>query len=340
MNFELDDDQRLLADSAERFLTQQGQYEWQHIIDAGWLSLPFAEADGGLGGRLQDSMVLFQHLAKGLIVDPLWVNAYLAGAVVKRIQHPQREQWLSELMLGQAQFAVAIHEYEHAFSLTHHQTKAEVRLDGYCLNGSKCCVLNGEAAQHIFVLAQLSDQPALFVVKQDQPGVTILGHRLVDGARAAEVRFQNVLIDEVSLLSQGIAAVEIMQQALHESGLARMAEACGIIDLLVKDTLSFVKTRQQFGVSIGSFQALQHRLVDMFMMSEQCRSLLLAATLKAEQLDADAEQTFKHLQSMIKEYGQKIAQEAIQMHGGMGMTHEVNVGRFLKRLLAIGSTNV
>ncbi|MDO9534932.1 MAG: acyl-CoA dehydrogenase family protein, partial [Bacillota bacterium] len=107
-----------------------------------------------------------------------------------------------------------------------------------------------------------------------------------------------------------------------------------------KDTLSFVKTRQQFGVSIGSFQALQHRLVDMFMMSEQCRSLLLAATLKAEQLDADAEQTFKHLQSMVKEYGQKIAQEAIQMHGGMGMTHEVNVGRFLKRLLAIGSTNV
>ncbi|MDP1541093.1 MAG: acyl-CoA dehydrogenase family protein [Moraxellaceae bacterium] len=354
MNFELDDEQRLLADSAERFLTQSYSFEsrrqrvkqgrqldhdvWQAFADAGWFHLPFSEAEGGLGGRLQDSMVLMQTLAKGLIIEPLWANTYLAGSLIKRINHPLKQPWLESLMAGKGHFALAVHEYEQAFSITNScNTLATHEATGYRLNGRKCVVLNAELAQWIFVLANIDDELALLAVERDTAGVHVSGHRLVDGSRAAEVTFNNVLIAEENRLQASGGISLLMQQTLHEAGLALAAEACGIIDALMSTTLAFVKTRKQFGVAIGQFQALQHRLVNMFMMSENCRSLLYAATLKAEERHDDASVVYHRLQAMVAEYGRHIAQECIQLHGGMGMTDEVMVGHYLKRLLCIES---
>lgn len=354
MNFDLDDEQRLLADSAERFLTQSYSFDdrrqrmkqgsqldlnvWQAFVDAGWFQLAFSEAEGGLGGRLQDSMVLMQTLAKGLIIEPFWANTYLAGSLIKRIHHPLKQLWLEGLMTGMSHFAVAIHEYEQAFSISNSgNTFATYEVNGYRLSGKKCVVLNAELAQWLFVLANIDGDLALFAVERDQAGVNVSGHRLVDGSRAAEVTFNNVLIPAENRLQADDGISLLMQQTMHEAGLALAAEACGIIDALMSTTLAFVKTRKQFGVVIGQFQALQHRLVNMFMMSESCRSLLYAATLKAEERHADALLVYHRLQAMVTEYGRHIAQESIQLHGGMGMTDEVIVGHYLKRLLCIES---
>lgn len=353
MDFSLNDEQRLLQESAQKFIN--GSYGfarrhasihqhqsldagiWQQFAELGWLALPFAEADGGLGGSLADTMVLLQEFGRGLVVEPYIASVILGGGFLQRGGAAQKARYLSALMEGRLQIAVAIDEYEQAFSLASKGTLAHPEGDGFVLNGRKCTVLNGDKADLLIVLANCQNRGlGLFLVEAGSPGLHKHPHRTVDGHSAAEIALENVHVAaEAVLCPPGLEAQRIAEAVIAETILALGAEAVGALAILLHSTVSYAKTRQQFGVPIGSFQVLQHRMADMFMACEQCKSLLLAATLKTREGHADAAQAVHALKAQLGRGGRLIAQEAIQLHGGMGMTDELAIGHYFKRITAI-----
>ena len=304
MNFSLSDEQQMLADSARRFV--QGGYQtetlWRQFAELGWLALPFDEDDGGLGAGLVETMVLLEELGRGGVTTPYLATVVLGGGILRRADAACRARYLPDLMAGDLQLALAVDEQERVFAPENTALQAREEGGGFVLNGRKTVVLNGDQADRILVLARTGAEPgdpqglSLFLLDPHSPGVTLTPHRLVDGHRA---------------------------------------KAVGALSVLLDDTVEYSKTRKQFGVPIGSFQVLQHRMADMFMALEQTRSLLLAATLKTLEGHDDARQAVHALKARIGGAGRHIAQEAVQLHGGMGMTDELAVGHYFKRLTAM-----
>lgn len=354
MNFSLDDDQRLLQDSVNKFLQQRYDHDqrrarietlagvdaaiWQDMAEAGWLALPFAEAEGGLGGRPVDSMVMMQAFGEALVVEPYAVNCLYAGQLLAQSQYAERVSLLAEVMAGTHQLAVATDEYENRGDIQNIRVSVHAQGDSWRVTGVKACVYNGAMADTFFVLvrdAQAADGFAWLVVPRETPGVSVRSHRSVDGMMAAELRLDDVLLPASQRLTAAQGALALYQQARAVYLLGLGAEAVGMMEALVKQSVEYLKTREQFGVPIGSFQVLQHRAVNMYIAQEQGQSLLLAATLKWQEGHADAHQAIHALKAYVGSVGRQIAQDAVQLHGGMGMTHELRIGHYLKRLLAV-----
>lgn len=354
MNFSLDDDQRLLQESVNKFLAQQYDHDqrraridsltgvdkalWQQMAEAGWLALPFAEEHGGLGGRPVDTMVLMQSFGESLVVEPYAVNCLFAGQLLAQSEYSGRDNLLADLIAGAHQLAVATDEYENRGDVHNLQLAVQRDGNGLRLNGVKACVYNGSIADTFLVLvrdAHAADGFAWVVVPRSAEGVDVRAHRSVDGMMAAELRLNHVFIaaDQVLTSQDGALALYEHARAVYLLGLG--AEAVGMMDSLVKQSVEYLKTREQFGVPIGSFQVLQHRAVNMYIAQEQGQSLLLAATLKWQEGHDDAHHAIHALKAYIGTYGRLIGQDAVQLHGGMGMTHELKIGHYLKRLLAV-----
>lgn len=357
MDFSLSDDQKQLRDSIEKFIKGSYDFEkrchivkqsnsldpaiWTQFAELGWLALPFDEDDGGIGGTLIDTMVMLEAFGKGLIVEPYIPTVVLGGGFIKRGNAGQKGKYLEALIGGDLQAAFAVQEYEQTFSLGNISTRATLEGNGYNLNGRKCVVLNGDRADVLIVLARTSGAAGseegltLFLVNADTPGLMRTGHRLVDGSRAADICFDKVFVPGESLLGELNQGATLAKIVINEAILALGAEAVGILSVLLGNTVEYTKTRKQFGTAIGTFQALQHRMSNMFMACEQTRSLLLCATLKVHEGHADAQQAVHALKAQIGRAGRLIAQEAVQLHGGMGMTDELNIGHYFKRITAI-----
>lgn len=357
MDFSLNEEQRLLADSVERFVrgsypieTRRGIVHgqdsfspdiWRQFADLGWLMLPFDEADGGLGGSLVETLVVMEGFGRGLVVEPYVATVVTVGGFLRRADAAQKARWLPSLIEGALQGAFAVDEYEQVHDLAQTAMRARADGDGFVLDGVKACVLNGDRADLLVVLARTAGEPgdreglSLFLVDAASAGISRRGHRTVDGQRAAEIGFAGVRVGRDSLLGEAGQAHDLAAQVIAETILALGAEAVGALSVLIDTTVEYAKTRKQFGVAIGNFQALQHRMADMFMAGEQTRSLLLAATLKVLEGHADAALAVHALKVQIGTGGRRIAQEAIQLHGGMGMTDELSVGHYAKRLTAI-----
>ena len=343
MNFSLSDEQQMLADSARRFV--QGGYQaetlWRQFAELGWLALPFDEDDGGLGAGLVETMVLLEELGRGGVTTPYLATVVLGGGILRRADAACRARYLPDLMAGDLQLALAVDEQERVFAPENTALQVREEGGGFVLNGRKTVVLNGDQADRILVLARTGGEPgdqrglSLFLLDPDSPGVTLTPHRLVDGHRAARLQLDGVRLSADTLIFEKGAAFERIRQVLDEAILALGAEAVGALSVLLDDTVEYSKTRKQFGVPIGSFQVLQHRMADMFMALEQTRSLLLAATLKTLEGHDDARQAVHALKARIGGAGRHIAQEAVQLHGGMGMTDELAVGRYFKRITAM-----
>ena len=226
------------------------------------------------------------------------------------------------------------------FSLANTALRGEVGDTGIVLNGSKACVLNGDQADLLVVLARTAGVPgdrrglSLLLVPADAEGVERIAHRTVDGRQGAELRFRDVQVTADALIGELHQGYDIAQAVLLEGLLAIAAECTGSLSVLLAQTVEYSKTRQQFGVPIGTFQVLQHRMADMFIAMEQIRSLLLAATLKYSAGHDDAARAVHALKAQLGRGGRRIVQEAIQIHGGMGMTDELAVGHFAKRVTA------
>ena len=313
------------------------------MAELGWLGVTVPEACGGIGGGPVETMVLMEAFGAGLVVEPFFPSVVLGGSLVAMAgSEAQQQAVLPALVAGELKLAFAWVEGQSGYDLFDVETRAERRDGGYVLNGAKGVVLGAPTAGRLIVSARTAgasrdrDGIGLFLVDRDAGGVKLREYRTVDGLRAAEVAFENVAVDGGAVLGDPQGALPVIEAVAERAVAALCAEAVGAMDAVVRGTAEYLRTRKQFGRPIGAFQVLQHQLADMWMESEEARSMTYVATLRIDDPDpglrAKAISGAKHL---IGRYGRLIGQRAVQLHGGMGMTEEMRVGHYFKRLTMI-----
>jgi alkylation response protein AidB-like acyl-CoA dehydrogenase len=359
MDFSLSDEQVLLQDSVQRFIQNDYGFDirqkilesdegfsrkiWQSFADLGWLALPFSEADGGIGGGAVELMILLEAFGKGLVVEPYLSTVVLAGRCLEwGGSSQQKESTLAELIEGKCLGALAFVEPQARFNLSDVMTTATQEGDSYLLNGFKGVVLGGPTADFVVVPARTSGAQdddhgiSLFVVNTDAAGVTRRNYATVDGGRAAEFPFTDVKLADSAMLGVKDEGLALLQRVIDHAIMAIGAEAVGAMEVAYKLTVEYCKTREQFGQPIGKFQVLQHRMVDMFMEHEQSKSLLYMAAMRLDEgYDQAARKAVSALKVQIGKSGRFVGENAIQLHGGMGMTEEMSIGHYFKRLTII-----
>lgn len=351
MDFSLNEFQSMLADSVEKFVINEYEFDkrqanadsdagygtdtWEQFCELGWTALPFAEDDGGLDGGPIETMLLMQQFGRGLVVEPYLANVVMAGGLLRRLgSTEQKAKWLAPLIEGQLQAALAIAEPQNRYEFTDVATTAVRDGDDWVLNGKKSVVFNGGNADVLLIPAD-ADGLSVFAVAADSAGLTVQKYRTVDGSSAADLELQDVRVAADALLGEPGQALAALQAVVDDAILAVSAEAVGIMQALTDKTVEYCKNREQFGVPIGSFQALQHRMVDMLTASEQSYSLLLWATMANADGTEEAQDAIHAIKYQVGSAGKLVGQEAIQLHGGMGMSWEVDVGHYFKRLTVI-----
>ena len=359
MDFSFTEEQTLLQESVARFIQNDYAFEdrqklvkseggfsrenWSTFAELGWLGVPFSEADGGFGGGAVESMLMLENFGRGLVVEPYLATVVLAGGAIKYAgSQAQKEQWLAGLIDGSVLAAFAYAEPQGRFNLADLTTRAEADGDAWLLNGYKAVVLNGPAADLLVVSARTggdqrdSDGVSLFVVAADAEGVSRRDYPTVDGLRASEITFENVRLDANALLGTAGEALPVIERVIDDGIMAVGSEAVGCMEVLYKDTVEYCKTREQFGQPIGKFQVLQHRMVDMFMEHEQSKSLMYMAAMRLDEgYGPAAQKAVSAFKVQVGKSGRFVGQNAVQLHGGMGMTDELNIGHYFKRLTII-----
>ena len=356
MNFQHTDDRRMLADSLNRFVAEQYGFEtrdriakspqgcspelWRQFADLGVIGALFGEDDGGFAGGGFDIAVVFEALGRGLVVEP-FLPTVLAGSAIAHAGNPAHKALLAEIIGGTriAAFAHAEPEAQHA--LTQVNTRVQRVGAQWQLDGAKAVVQHAELADVFVVSARSSgavDDEAgvsLFIVPAGTPGLTLRGYPTIDGGRAAELTLAGVTLGADALLGAEGAGAATIEHSVGKGVLALCAEAVGAMDVAKDATLEYLRTRKQFGVPIGSFQALQHRMADLLVEIEQARSAVINA---AAALDADRvtrERALSAAKFTIGRTGTRVAEECIQLHGGIGMTWELPLPHYAKRLVMI-----
>ena len=353
MDFQLTESQQMLQDSAQRFMRQQHGFEqrrallkegsglhpslWQTFAEMGWLALPYPEDQGGLDGSHRDLVQLMSCFGEGLTVEPYSANVLLAGQLVSALgDEAQHAALLAPMLSGEMQLAFAHDEPGRCFALDARSLVVVREGDDYVLSGDKAVVLNGDRAQQLVVSARLGEATLLFVVPADASGVSRRNYPTVDGGSAADLHFDRVTLPASALLGNETDQRTAIEAALDKALLGLCAEAVGIMAALIGDTVEYCKTRKQFGTPISSFQVLQHRMVDMFMRTEQSRALLDMAAIQADSATpTEARQALSSLKAWLGSAARYVGQQAVQLHGGMGVTEELRVGHYFKRLTLI-----
>ncbi len=361
MNFDFTEEQVMLRDSVARFVQDEYGFDarqrivksddgfsrdnWRTFAELGWLSIPFAEEYGGFGGGAVDIMVVMEQLGKGLVVEPYFATVLLFGGLLQRAgSAEQQAAIIPQIIEGNCQGAFAYLERQSRYELADVKTTAAADGDGYRLNGEKVVVFNGANADHVIVSARTSGEQSdqegisLFLVKADAPGLEKIPYRMMDGQRVANLVFTDVQVPAANLVGEPDGGYPLIRAAALEANLALAAEGLGIMEQLNAKTVEYTKTRKQFGVAIGSFQALQHRMVDTFMAYEQTKSLLYRAVCALTDEKEDAATAVHALKVMLDVAGKEVYSEAIQMHGGMGITDELDIGHYAKRLMMINAS--
>ena len=359
MDLSLSEDQQLLKDSVSRFV--EGNYSidrlralrdsgvavdsqrWQQLAELGWLAVPFAEADGGYGGSVLDVMVLMEEFGRGLVTEPYLVNVVICGAFLSRASEAQRAEYFPPLIGGETQWAFAFAEPGGRYNLADITATAVSSEGGYRLSGKKIAVLNGEGANKLLVSARTGDERrsregiSLFVVDADAAGVERKAYPLVDGSRGADIVFSDVAVPAGALLGEPGRAFPVIETVVAEAMIAIGAEALGAMDALLAKTVEYTKTREQFGQPISGFQVLQHRMVDMYLECQSLRSLLYYAAIARHEGRSDANRAASALKVKVAEAGRFVSQQAVQLHGGIGMTDELGISHYFKRLLLLNT---
>ncbi|UVE64230.1 acyl-CoA dehydrogenase family protein [Burkholderia pyrrocinia] len=360
MDFQHTEDRRMLADTLNRFIAEQYAFPvrdriaqsaegfdramWQRFAELGTVGALFPEADGGFGGAGFDIAVVFECLGRGLVVEP-FLGALLAGRALSLAGGDAHRDKLAALIDGSASAAFAHDEPGSHYELTTVRTRAERSGDGWVLTGAKGVVDQAAQAAFFVVSARMSghdDDAAgigLFVVPADAPGVSLRDYKKIDGGRAAEVRFDCVALPADAALGEpdgdGEAGVALLERVLGYGLLALSAEALGAMDVAKEHTLEYLRTRKQFGMPIGSFQALQHRMADLLLEVEQARSAVINAAAQLDAPRAVRERALAAAKYSIGRIGTLVAEESIQLHGGIGMTWELPLSHYAKRLVMI-----
>lgn len=358
MDFNLSEDQTLLKDSVLRFVAARYSFDdrrryatlpqgfdaanWATVAELGWLMLPFAEADGGLGGTPIDLMVLFEAFGRGLVVEPYLPSIVLSGGLIAALGNgAQKERYLPALMEGRLLAATACMEAGARFNLAEITCTARPDGDGWVLDGAKSLVLNGDSASLLLIPARTGGERrdtggiSLFLVDEAAAGLTRRAYPTLDGGRAADITLSGVRVGADRVLGPIGGAYPALSAAVERATLALCAEAVGAMDVLLWSTVDYSRTRVQFDQPIGKFQVIQHRLVDLYIEYEQSRSLLLLAAMRLTEGGLEGSKALSALKVQVGKAGRFIGQQAVQLHGGMGMTDELNIGHYFKRLTAI-----
>ena len=358
MNFDLSEEQQLLKDSVERFVSDNYDLDtrqtlskndagfsdtyWQTMAELGWLGVTVPEAHGGFGGNQADTMVLMEAFGQGLVLEPFFASAILGTrAIVSGGSAGLQSKLLPDMVSGSCQLGLAYAEEQSRFDLEDVITRATAQDSSFVISGHKSMVQHGGSADQLVVSTRTSGGQrdkngiTLFLVDTKAEGVTVESFPTVDGQQASEVTFENVYVSADNMLGELNQGFTLLQDIAIDGILALAAEAVGAMEILYKDTVAYTQEREQFDHSLANFQVLQHRMVDMFMEYEQCKSMLYRATLEVVQNGRDAMRTVHALKYMVGKVGTFIGENAVQLHGGMGVTEELRIGHYFKRLLVI-----
>ena len=358
MDFSLSEEQQLLKDSITQFVDKDYLFDvrqknikselgyssdfWKTFADLGWLGMPFSEADGGYDGGPIDLMVIMESLGRGLVVEPYIPNVVLAGGLISRLgNEEQKTNFLPKIISGEIQMSLAFAEPQSRFNLSDVITTAKKDGENYILDGYKAVVMNGPSSDTLIVVARTSGTQleekglSLFLVDPSAKGVSLRNYSNVDGSKASEVTLEGVEVSTSSLLGDEGNIYSVLEEVIDLATLAISAEAVGIMEKMNEITLEYTKTREQFGETLSSFQALQHRMVDTFMAYEQTKSLLLMCAAKLTDKADDAMKAVSALKYQVGIAAKQVGEESVQLHGGMGVTDETNIGHFFKRLTTI-----
>jgi pimeloyl-CoA dehydrogenase small subunit len=359
MDFDLNEEQNLLKDSVDRLLNdrygfrQRAAYSkstegwskeiWTQFAELGLLGLPFAESDGGFGGGAVETMIVMEALGRKLVLEPYLATIVLGGGLLRHAADAeQRARLVPEIAAGKTTLAFAHSERQSRYELADVATRARQEGEGWIISGEKSLVLNGDTADTLIVSARVAgtnrsrEGLALFLVGAGAPGLTRRGYPTQDGLRAAEISLADVRVSKADVLGTPGTAFPVIARVVDEAIAALCAEAVGAMTVLHELTVEYLKTRKQFGVTIGSFQVLQHRAVDMLVAIEQARSMAFLATMMAEEDNpVEREKAIAAAKVQIGKSARLVGQEATQLHGGIGMTMEYEGGAYFKRLTMI-----
>lgn len=359
MEFNYSEEQLALQDTLQRFISRDYDFDkrrgfsasplgysaeaWSQYADLGLLALPFPEEFGGLGGNAVDIMLVMEQFGQGLLLEPFLSTVVTCGGLLRDAASAAlRDKLLPQIAAGKIKLSLAAYEAAGRYDLSYVACAARESGGDWRLSGRKAVVLDGASADYFLVSARSEgkvgdrDGISLFLMSREAKGLTIAAYPTQSGARAADLLLENVTLGAEALIGEAGRALPLIERAVDRAIAALCAEAVGIINALNQATLNYLKTRKQFGVAIGTFQALKHKMADMLIAAEQARSMAIIAAVHADLDDAaDRHRAVSAAKAYIGQAGRLVGQLAVQLHGGMGVVDELIVSHYFKRLTMI-----
>ena len=348
MNLDYNDEQNMLREQIQKFCESEYDFYkreeivkssndfdenvWNLFAEQGWLSMPFSEQSGGLGFGPIELSILFEEFGKALVIEPYLSTVVLSGTLLDKSTFSEKNDLMEKICTGSIHISLAYAEVDNGYDYLNPSTTLDSK---FVLNGTKTLVLNGSNAEKIIVTCTNDDTLNIVVLDANTPGVSINSFSTVDGQSCSEISFENVKLDKSNIIATGSDAKNLLKETINLATLCICAEAVGCMESCYHKTLEYTKGREQFGQPISGFQVLQHRMVDMFIESELAKSLLIKAMLE---VNNRSDEMYKHvsaLKSYVGKSGKLSAKEAVQLHGGMGVSEEMMIGHYLKKMISI-----
>lgn len=355
MDFELDQDQQMLAQTVADFAKNESPVErfrklreddigydpvaWQKMGELGWLGVAFPESVGGFGGSFVECALVLENLAATLVPEPYLASVVLGGMTLLRAGNSeQHAKYLAPMIEGETTLALAYSEAQSRHDVSAVETTATPKDGGYTISGEKVWVLNGHNADQLVVSAKAPGGVTLFVVPRDAEGVNVTVAKTIDGQKAAFISFDGATVGADARLGEEGSGADVLDRTMDYAAAAAVAEAVGLTSTMLHMTVDYLGTREQFGVKIGSFQALQHRAVDMYAETELLRSISMASTVRADEDDESTRRAdISAAKVQLATGGIWVAQQSLQLHGGIGVTDEHDIGLYFKRMYALNA---
>ena len=348
MNLDYNDEQNMLREQIQKFCESEYDFYkreeivkssndfdenvWNLFAEQGWLSMPFSEQSGGLGFGPIELSILFEEFGKALVIEPYLSTVVLSGTLLDKSTFSEKNDLIEKICTGSIHISLAYAEVDNGYDYLNPSTTLDSK---FVLNGTKTLVLNGSNAEKIIVTCTNDDTLNIVVLDANTSGVSINSFSTVDGQSCSEISFENVKLDKSNIIAIGNDAENLLKETINLATLCICAEAVGCMESCYHKTLEYTKGREQFGQPISGFQVLQHRMVDMFIESELAKSLLIKAMLE---VNNRSDEMYKHvsaLKSYVGKSGKLSAKEAVQLHGGMGVSEEMMIGHYLKKMISI-----
>ena len=348
MNLNYNEEQTMLREQIQKFCESEYDFYkredivkssndfdpnvWKLFADQGWLSMPFSEDSGGLGFGAIELSILFEEFGKALVIEPYLATVVLSGTLIDKSSYSNKKDIIDKICQGEKHISLAYAEVDKSYDYLTPNTSLD---SDNILNGAKTLVLNASNADNLIVTCKKDNELNLVIMDSNAEGVSINSYSTVDGQSCSEISFENVKLDASNILSSGDEAESLIKETINLATLCISAEAVGLMESCYHKTLEYTKGREQFGQPISNFQVLQHRMVDMFIESELAKSLLIKAMLE---VNNGSDEMYKHvsaLKSYVGKSGKLSAKEAVQLHGGMGVSEELMIGHYLKKMISI-----